>query len=163
RSDSNHLRSSPADAAWEVEDRVVWGTANLVREAAGAVEGPFERVSSTFDEWVVRPIEEMTEGWSDWLRRLGLALVGVLAVGDGGAVWGGVPASAGGRGGGDRVEGARDGGKAVAAPPAPIAKATAAPDGPVLHGVKPDFAAASGGSGSPAPKGSGSEAAYSNG
>jgi hypothetical protein len=160
RSDSNHLRSSLADAAWEVEDRVVWGTANLVREAAGAVEGPFERVSSAFDERVVRPIEEMAEGWSDWLRRLSLALVGVLAVG---AAVLGVVLSGSGGGGSESVEVAKDVGKAVVVSPAPIAKANAAPDGPVLHGVKPDFAAASGGSGSPAPKGSGSEAAYSNG
>jgi hypothetical protein len=140
RPDSTQLRSSLANAAWTVEDRVVWGTADLVRDAADAVEGPFGRISAAFQEWVVLPFEDLTAGWSDWLRRLSLALVGVLAIG---AAVAGVALSGSGGGNGS-VEVAKAVPDQVATPPVSTAKTGAASDGPVLHGVQPDFVPASG-------------------
>jgi hypothetical protein len=135
RSDSTQLRSSLADAAWAVEDRVVWGTADLVRGAAGTVGGPFERIAAVFQEWVVLPFEDLTAGWSDWLRRLSLALVGVLAIG---AVAAGIALSNSGGGNGS-AEVAKTFNGQPASVPVRVSKIAAAPDGPVLHGVQPRF------------------------
>ena len=140
KADSTQLRSSLANAAWAVEDRVVWGTADLVREAADAIEGPFGRIGTAFQEWVVLPFEDLTAGWSDWLRRLSLALVGVLAIG---AAVAGIALSGSGGGNGS-VEVAKTVPSLATAAPALTAKSAVTPDGPVLHGVQPDFVPASG-------------------
>jgi hypothetical protein len=126
RADSIQLRSSLADAAWAVEDRVVWGTADVVREAAGAVG---------------RPFEDLTAGWSDWLRRLGLALVGVLAIGAAAA-----GAALSNSSGGGSAEVAKPVSPTAATPSLSVTKSAVAPDGPVLHGVQPSFAPAPGAS-----------------
>jgi hypothetical protein len=152
RSDSNaQLRSSLAEAAWAVEDRVVWGTADLLREAADAVERPFDRVSSAFQQWVLWPVDELTAGWSDWLRRVGLAAICALAVG---AVAAGIALSS--SGGDTGVEAAAPISVAAASPTTAAPKTAVAPGTPLLHGVKPDFKSSTG---APATDGTASSAA----
>ena len=62
------LRSSLADAAWAVEDRVVWGAADLVRAVVDAVKWPFERIAWAVEHWLIWPIQEETALWSRPVR-----------------------------------------------------------------------------------------------
>src|SRR4051794_36681880 len=66
------LRSSLADAAWAVEDRVVWGVADAVRR-------PFEWVVGAVEEWLVWPIQEEAALWSRPVRAAAVAGAMVLA------------------------------------------------------------------------------------
>jgi hypothetical protein len=135
------LRSSLANAAWAVEERVVWGAGNGLRGAADAVKWPFERIAWALERGLVWPLQERVGGWDGRLRAVGVAFVVALAVGAGvaGLIWAAPD----------------DGGKAtVAAAPAspqlPIASAPAkeaAPSGPVLHGATPTFEPQTGGVG----------------
>ena len=83
------LRSSLANAAWAVEDRVVIGGGDLLRGAAAAVKWPFERIAWAVEEWMVWPLDERTAGWSPALRGGGAALLVALALGAGaaGVLW----------------------------------------------------------------------------
>ena len=58
------LRSSLAHAAWAVEDRVVWGAADVFRGAVEVVKWPFERIAWAVEHWLVWPIQEETALWS---------------------------------------------------------------------------------------------------
>lgn len=132
------LRSSLADAAFAVEERVVWGGADVMRGVFEVVRWPFERLVWLFERGVVWPLEERTDKWDSSLRLLAITGLALLAAGAGvlGLVW------ASGSGGGSSS--ARE-----AAAPAPTysppvnstAAAQPAPrPKPVLHGAKPDFA-----------------------
>src|SRR5882757_11106374 len=77
------LRSSLAHAAWAVEDRVVWGAADVFRGAVEVVKWPFERIAWAVEHWLVWPIQEETALWSRVTRAAVLAGVVILA---GGAV-----------------------------------------------------------------------------
>jgi hypothetical protein len=128
-----HIRSSLADAAFAVEERVVWGGADLLRGLADAVKWPFERIVWAIEQSVVWPLEERTEGRNVPVRAFGLAALALLAVGAG--VLGLSLASSGG--GGSTT--AR---KAAAPPSAPLirqAPTAEPPAAPILHGAKPDF------------------------
>jgi hypothetical protein len=133
------IRSSLADAAFAVEERVVWGGADVLRGIVEVVKWPFERVIWAVERGFVWPLEERTGDWDPQLRVLGVALLALLAAGAGvlGLVW----ASGSGSGG---------------TPPAPEASAPVAPPivrqapqpataaaAPVLQGAKPDFSDAS--------------------
>ena len=58
------LRSSLADAAWAVEDRIVWGAVDLLRAIADVVKWPFQRIAWGVEHWLVWPIQEETALWS---------------------------------------------------------------------------------------------------
>jgi hypothetical protein len=134
------IRSSLADAAFAVEERVVWGGADVLRRLAEVVKWPFERIAWAIERGLVWPLEERTDGWSASVRNIGIAALVLLAAGAG--VAGLVLASGNGsegNSGGTVV-------RATSAPtPAPAAPATAkvapASAAPVLQGAKPDFAA----------------------
>jgi hypothetical protein len=145
------IRSSLADAAFAVEERVVWGGAGVLRGILDLVKWPFERVIWAIERGFVWPLEERTGDWHPQLRALGVALLALLAAGAGvlGLVW----ASSSGSGG------TRSTPEASAPTAAPIVRQApqpaAAPAAPVLRGAKPDFAATPQGSAS---KSSGSSA-----
>jgi hypothetical protein len=142
------LRSSLADAAFAVEERVVWGGADVLRRLFELVKWPFERAAWAIERGLIWPVEERTGGWNGPVRALGLAALVLLAVGVGvfGLIW----ASGSGGGSPQRTPQA----VAPVAPPAvrqvPEEKPVEA--APVLHGAVPKFtpetgdAAAKGGS-----------------
>ena len=139
------LRSSLANAAWAVEDRVVWGAADFLRGVAEVVKWPFERIAWAIEHWLVWPIQEETALWSRPVRAGVLA--GVVALAAGGIAAGVVvsdPSSSSGGGDSTAVRAASPGGAAAAAAIA-AAHAPKAHTGPVLHGSAPDFAPESGG------------------
>jgi hypothetical protein len=134
------LRSSLANAAFAVEERLVWGGADVLRRVLDAVKWPFERVIWAVERGLVWPLQERTGDWSAPLRVFGVLALALLAVGAGvlGLVW----ASGGGGGGSSDLRAAAP----VAAPivqPAPVAEPSQA--APLLQGVKPDFTAEAGG------------------
>jgi hypothetical protein len=155
------IRSSLANAAFAVEERVVWGGADVLRRFAEIVKWPFERIAWAIERGFVWPLEERTDGWSASVRIAGLAAMVLLAAGAGVA---GLVLASGNGGGGN------SGGTVVRAAPAPTPEPTAptttqaaqATGAPVLHGAKPDFAAEAGNgvakssAESPAPGGPGS-------
>ena len=131
------LRSSIANAAFAVEERVVWGGADVVRRLAEAVKWPFERVIWAIERGMVWPLEERTGDWSAPVRVLGVVALALLAAGAGvlGLVW----ASGSGSGG---TSSTREAAAPVSAPivrQAPRPQPSAAE--PVLQGAKPDFTA----------------------
>ena len=72
------LRSSLANAAWVVEERVVWGGADvlrgvpsLLRGIADVVKWPFERAMWAIERAVIWPLEERTAPWDGPLRIAG--------------------------------------------------------------------------------------------
>jgi hypothetical protein len=131
------FRSSIANAAFAVEERVVWGSADLLRGIAEAVKWPFERIVWAIERGLLWPLEERTGDLSAPLRAFGVVALALLAAGAGvlGLVW----ASGSGGGGASSVQEAA---APVAAPivrPAPQPEPAAA--APVLQGAKPDFTA----------------------
>jgi hypothetical protein len=137
------IRSSLADAAFAVEERVVWGGADVLRGIVEVVKWPFERAVWAIERGFVWPLEERTVDWNPQLRALGVAVLALLAAGAGvlGLLW------ASGSGGGTSPTP-----RASAPAAAPTVRQTpqpaAAPAAPVLRGAKPDFAAAPQGSAS---------------
>jgi hypothetical protein len=129
----NGLRSSLANAAWAVEERVVWGAGESIRSATDAVKWPFERIAWAFERDVLWPLQERAGGWDGMLRAGGLALLAVAAIGVGvaGLIW-----AAPNEGGGTPV---------AQAPPSPrlpiIHQPTKLPPppAPVLQGANPIF------------------------
>jgi len=131
------LRSSVADAAFAVEQRLVWRGADLLRRIGDAVRWPFERAVWTIERGVVWPLEERTDGWDESLRAASAGGLALLAAGA--IALGALVAS----GGGSTA--------AVREVSAPLDRApTAAPSvpSPVLRGPTPDFKATVGGTGS---------------
>ncbi len=130
------LRSSIADAAFAVEERVVWGAADVLRGIAEVVKWPFERAIWAIERGFVWPLEERSGDWSASARVLGIAALALLAAGAGvlGLVW------ASGSGGGGTPSA-----QEAAAPVAPavvrqVPPAATTSPAPVLQGAKPDFA-----------------------
>jgi hypothetical protein len=132
---SAQLRSSLADAAFAVEERVVWGGADLLRGIFELVKWPFERAIWAIERSVVWPLEKRTGAWNTALQAGGVAALALLAAGAGvlGLVW------ASGSGGSAPATEASN----VAPAPAPIVRQappeSPAQTGPVLHGATPDF------------------------
>jgi hypothetical protein len=133
------LRSSLANAAFAVEERLVWGGADVLRRVADAAKWPFERIIWAVERGLVWPLEERTGDLSAPVRVFGIVALALLAVGAGvlGLVW----ASGSGGGGSAHLR--------AAAPPvsAPVVKQAPAvePAAPVLQGAKPDFTVEPGG------------------
>lgn len=129
------IRSSLAHAAFAVEERVVWGGADVLRGIAEVVKWPFERAIWAIERGFVWPLEERTGDWDPQLRAFGVAVLALLAAGAGvaGLLW------ASGSGGGSAAS------EASAPTAAPIVRQipqpTAAATAPVLQGAKPDFTA----------------------
>jgi hypothetical protein len=136
-----HLRSSLADAAWAVEDRVVWGAADLLRGLAEVVKRPFEQVAWAVEHWLVWPIQEETALWGRPARAAALAATVALAAA---GVAAGILVSDPSGGSAPAVQVSAPGGAPPTVAGAPAPKAPAA-QGPVLHGSEPTFAPESGG------------------
>ena len=127
------LRSSLADAAFAVEERVVWGGADLLRGIVDVVKWPFERAIWAIERGLVWPLEERTGGWNAPLRSVGVAALALVAVGAGvlGLVW------AAGSGGGAAQQTQQA--SAPIAPAVTQAKEDLAQAPPVLQGAAPDL------------------------
>jgi hypothetical protein len=137
-------RSSLSDAAFAVEERVVWGGIDALRALAEVVKWPFERAVWAIERGLVWPLEERTGDWSGPLRAAGVAAVALLAVGAGvfGLIW------ASGSGGSS----AQPAPRASAPIVAPVANAAASKEAlaqaaPVLKGATPDFTSKASGAG----------------
>jgi hypothetical protein len=132
------IRSSLAHAAFAVEERVVWGGADVLRGIVEVVKWPFERAIWAIERGLVWPLEERTGDWDPQLRALGVAALALLAAGAGvlGLLW------ASGSGSGGTAPTSETSAPVVA----PIVRQTpqpaAATPAPVLQGAKPDFAGA---------------------
>jgi hypothetical protein len=128
------LRSSLADAALAVEERVVWGGADAARGIVDVVKWPFERAIWALEKGLVWPLEERTGNWGEPLRAAGVAAVALVAVGAGvlGLVW------ASGSGGGSAQQ-AQPASAPVAAPVVTQAKEHLGKIAPVLQGAPPDL------------------------
>jgi hypothetical protein len=128
------LRSTLADAAFAVEERVVWGGSDALHSVADAVRWPFERVAWAIERVLIWPLEERTGDWSAALRVAGIAAIALLAAGTGvlGLLW----ASGGGGAAATRTA-------ATAPSSAPIVTqrepGTPEQAAPVLHGATPNF------------------------
>lgn len=124
------------DAAWAVEERLVWRGADLLKAVLDAFKWSFERLAWVLEQRLVWPLQERTGEWSPPVRTaargalaataLALGVVGLLLAtsGDGG----GVPAA--------RTVAAR-----IASQPTSPEPAAGAP-APILHGAAPMFAPA---------------------
>jgi hypothetical protein len=134
RAGSVPLRSSLADAAWALEDRVVWGTADILRAAGEALRWPIERLVWALENWLVWPIQEETAGWSG-PARAGAGLATLLVAGA--AVAAGIAVSNPSDAGRSATE-APPPAVQTTASPAPAPK-PAAPHAPSLHGAAPTF------------------------
>jgi hypothetical protein len=137
------LRSSLANAAWAVEERVVWGAGDAIRSVSDAVKWPFERAAWAIERGLIWPLQERLGGWDGPLRAVAVAVVALAAVGAGvaGLLW-----AAPGNGGGSAASHccAAPAGAAIAAKPSPSSTA-AQQAAPLLHGAAPVFAPAAGG------------------
>lgn len=134
------LRSSLANAAFAVEERVVWGGADAARRVFDAVKWPFERIVWAIERGLVWPLQERTGTWSGPAQTVGVAALALVAAGAGvlGLVW----ASGAGSGSTSATESAAP----TAAPVVRAAPITEVPPAaPVLQGPKPDFSAESDG------------------
>jgi hypothetical protein len=130
------IRSSFADAAFAVEERLVWGGADLLRGVLDAIRWPFERAVWALERGLVWPLEERTDGWSGSLRASAAVALALLAAVAGvlGLLW------ASGSGSGSATHAQEASAPAVTATPL-----TGPTNAPVLHGPAPDFKAASSG------------------
>jgi hypothetical protein len=139
------LRSSLAHAAWAVEDRVVWGAADVFRGLVDIVKRPFQRIAWAVEHWLVWPIQEETALWSRPVRAA--ALAGIVLLAGAGVAAGIISSNPSTNDGGTASQAVRVSAP-VSAPPAVTtapSKAAVATSGPVLHGSTPDFVPESGG------------------
>jgi hypothetical protein len=120
------LRSSLADAAFAVEDRVALGAGTIV----GAVKWPFQRIGWAIENYLVWPIQDETAGWSRGKRAWTVMALVLLAAG---GVAAGIAISNPSSGGTDVVTLPGPGGASSAH------HAAVKPSGPVLQGVAPNF------------------------
>lgn len=130
-------RSSLVDVAWAVEERIVWGGADVLRTALTAVKWPFEQLAWASERWLVWPLQERTDHWSTPLRTAASAAVAAIAVA---AVVGGALLA---KGSGGEQPAAVEPVPAVAPAPAPSPSQPA--EAPVLQGATPNFTPEAGG------------------
>ena len=138
---STPVRSSLADAAWAVEDRVVWGAADRLRTVADVIRRPFERIAWSAEHRVVWPIQEEAALWSAPVRAAALAAAILLACA---GVVAGVVVSDPSSGGDTAVE-ASAGTSPTVLPVDPPVQPAPDPGAPVRKGAAPDFAPEAGG------------------
>lgn len=128
------IRSSLANAAFAVEERVLWGGAGVLRRAFDALKWPFERVAWAVERGLLWPLQERSGNWSAAVRIFSVAALALLAVGAGAL---GLELASDGSGG---EPAAREVAAPVAAPVVTqVTKPKSLPAAPVLHGSKPDF------------------------
>jgi hypothetical protein len=129
------IRSSLADAAFAVEERVARGGGDVLRSVADVVKWPFERAIWAIERGVVWPLEKRTGNWSGSIRTAGVAALVLCAAGAGvlGLVW----ATGSGGSAAPRTQQASAPTAAPAVTPAPTEQPARA--APVLHGATPDF------------------------
>lgn len=146
------IRSSLANAAFAVEERVVWGGVGVLRRAFDAGKWPFERAAWAVERGLVWPLQERSGEWGAPVRIFGVAALALLAVAAGTL---GLKLAEGG--GGRGAPAAHEVAAPVRVPVAPQA-VKPEPAAPALHGTKPDFAAEAdaGTAGSPAEAGASS-------
>ena len=148
-------RSSLVDVAWAVEERIVWGGADVLRAALAAIKWPFEQLAWASERWLVWPLQERTDHWSTPLRAGATAAVAAIAAA---AVIGGALLA---QGSGDGQPAAVEPVAAVAPAPAPSPTPPPA-EAPVLRGATPNFtpeAAGGAGAGAASSKATASPAA----
>ena len=83
------LRSSLANVAWAVEERVVWSAGDAARSAADAAKWPFERAAWAIEQRLLWPLQERLVGWDRPLRMVAAAglVLAAVAAGVGGLLW----------------------------------------------------------------------------
>jgi hypothetical protein len=135
------LRSSLADAAWAVEDRVVLGAAAVFHRLVEVVRWPFERIVWGAENWLVWPIREEAELWSRPARYGALAMTLVLAAA---GLAAGIVVSDPSSGGGPSTVAVEPAATRTTPAPTPAAKKPVQPRS-VLHGATPTFAPEHGG------------------
>jgi hypothetical protein len=130
------LRSSLSNAAFAVEERVLWGGVDVLRGIVDVVKWPFERAVWAIERSLVWPLEDRTGDWSGPLRGAGVAVLALLAVGAGvaGLLW----ASGSGGSAAPQVQQAS---LPVAPPIVNQAPQVATRAEPVLQGAVPNFKA----------------------
>jgi hypothetical protein len=148
------LRSSLANAAWLVEERVVWGSADLLRGIADAIKWPFERIGWGIEQGVLWPLQDrFGPAWDRPVRVAGIALLSAAAIGAGvaGLLWA-AP---------DHGDSTTKLSAIPATAPPVISKVPAktAPPAQTLHGSPPVFATPPSAGGDKAPAATESEAA----
>jgi hypothetical protein len=74
------MRSSLANAAFAVEERVIWGSADALRGLGDIVRWPFERAAWAIERVLIWPLRERTDAWSGGLRLGGTVALGLVAV-----------------------------------------------------------------------------------
>lgn len=124
-------RSSLVDVAWAVEERIVWGGADVLRTVLAAIKWPFEQLAWASERWLIWPLQERTDHWSTPLRAAATAAVAAIAVA---AVIGGALLA---KGPGEERSATVE---PVAVAPAPAPSPShPAPETPVLQGATPNF------------------------
>jgi hypothetical protein len=141
------------EAAFAVEEKVVWKGADRLRDVAADVKGraeplrkiaevarwPFERTGWVLERFLVWPLQERAAGLAPNVPRSSLAAAGAIVAGV--AVLGIVLSTGGGGGGGGKPH------LVTAAPtsaPGTVVTQPDTPPGSVLHGASPDFGVAAG-------------------
>lgn len=126
------LRSSLADAAFAVEDRLALGAGGLF----DAVKWPFQRIGWAIENHLVWPIQDETADWSRGRRAWAVVALVLLA--------------GGGAAAGIAISNPSSSGTKVVTLPGPNGASSAAhhaavkPNGPVLEGIAPNFDSAGG-------------------
>jgi hypothetical protein len=124
------LRSSLADAAFAVEERVLWRGGDGLKRVVDAARWPFERIGWALERTLIWPLEERTGDLGGALRTIGI-LAATLVLSALGVL--GLVAITGGE---NATRTAAPGpAPSVAQPPAGTPK----PAAPVLQGTPPDF------------------------
>jgi len=135
------LRSTLADAAWAVEDRVALSASDFFHRAVEVMRWPLERAAWAVENWLVWPIQEETAGWSKTARAGVVAALVLLALG---GIAAGIAASSPSSGEESPVVSSNP--ATTAAKAEPQAQVEAAPAaGPTLHGAELQFSQESGG------------------
>jgi hypothetical protein len=126
------LRSSLANAAFAVEERLLWRSGDGLKRVVDVARWPFERAAWALERAVIWPLEERTGDLSGALRTLGVFVVALAATALGvlALVW-----ASDGRGDGVTRATAPAPASAVAQQPLRASE----PGAPVLQGAPPDF------------------------
>jgi hypothetical protein len=122
------------DAAWAVEERLVWRGADLLKAVLDAFRWSFERLAWVLEQRVVWPLQERAGEMSPPLRSAAAAALAVTAIALG--VVGLLLATSGGGAPAARTVAAR------VAPQPTSPEPAAAAHAPILHGAAPLFAPA---------------------
>lgn len=123
------------EAAFAVEERVLWKGADRLRPVAEVARWPLERIGWAFERMILWPLQERTAGLAPETRGRNGSIAAVGAIVAGVVLLGIVLTTGGGGRAGDGIVL----GAAPAASTAPATAAAEEPTGPVLHGAPPSF------------------------